>query len=190
MAQMGGKRDGKWRSRVLSCVSVSPHAPLSARPAQFRPEKNHRLQLEAFALAKQGGALPVVSSSSAASTSYDPWAGKAALAAARLKMVGSCRNADDEARLAALKAYAQELGIAGDVDWWGGWACRGAALLLGTWTMGGGLGVQGRGIYVDLDCEGGGWGMGMYAGRCRCKGGTWSVVAGPSAVAGPRTPSL
>ena len=41
-------------------------------------------------------------------------------------MVGSCRNADDEARLAALKAYAQELGIAADVDWWerGGGACR------------------------------------------------------------------
>lgn len=35
----------------------------------------------------------------------------------RLKMVGSCRNAEDAARLAGLQQYATELGIAGNVDW-------------------------------------------------------------------------
>ena len=48
-------------------------------------------------------------------------------------MVGSCRNADDEARLAALKAYAQELGIAGDVDWWGGGGHAGWEVMQAWW---------------------------------------------------------
>lgn len=32
-------------------------------------------------------------------------------------MVGGCRGPDDEARLAALQAYAAELGLAGSVEW-------------------------------------------------------------------------
>lgn len=34
-----------------------------------------------------------------------------------LKMVGSCRGPDDEARLAQLQQYAQQLGIGDAVEW-------------------------------------------------------------------------
>jgi len=72
--------------------------------AQFRPEKNHRLQLDAFAAAK-------------ARAGNSGQAGAHCLRAARLKMVGSCRNDADAARLADLQQYAQQLGIADSVDW-------------------------------------------------------------------------
>lgn len=39
------------------------------------------------------------------------------ISSARLKLVGSCRNADDEARLEALKKYAVEVGVGDSVDW-------------------------------------------------------------------------
>uniref|UniRef100_A0A7S3QMY8 GDP-Man:Man(3)GlcNAc(2)-PP-Dol alpha-1,2-mannosyltransferase n=1 Tax=Dunaliella tertiolecta TaxID=3047 RepID=A0A7S3QMY8_DUNTE len=74
--------------------------------AQFRPEKNHRLQLEAFAAAKQKAGDPSLSPFSAF-----------ALRAARLKMVGSCRNDVDAALLSDLQAQARELGLEGYVDW-------------------------------------------------------------------------
>ena len=37
--------------------------------------------------------------------------------ASTLKMIGSCRGPDDEARLAALQGYARELGLEGCVEW-------------------------------------------------------------------------
>ncbi|KAG1672288.1 hypothetical protein FOA52_004303 [Chlamydomonas sp. UWO 241] len=70
--------------------------------AQFRPEKDHRLQLRAFAKVKRSAG--------------DDLDG-AAIRVARLKLVGGCRGDDDSARLAGLQAYAEELGISGDVDW-------------------------------------------------------------------------
>ncbi|GIL65630.1 hypothetical protein Vafri_19214 [Volvox africanus] len=69
---------------------------------QFRPEKNHRLQLEAFALAKRAAG---------------PTLQGQAVREAKLKFIGGCRHADDEARLAALQQYAEDLGLAECVEW-------------------------------------------------------------------------
>lgn len=74
--------------------------------AQFRPEKNHRLQLEAFALARQRAA------ESGSSGRSD------AVLVASLKMIGGCRGPDDEARLRGLQAYASELGVSDQVEWY------------------------------------------------------------------------
>ena len=80
------------RLKPLSLISI----------AQFRPEKDQRKQLEAFALSKRvAGDGP----------------GGRAVRVARLKMVGSCRNKDDEERLSQLKDLADDLGIKEDVDW-------------------------------------------------------------------------
>lgn len=70
--------------------------------AQFRPEKNHRLQLEAYALARKRAGNDLAGH---------------AVRVSRLKLVGSCRNAADAARLGALRAYAGELGVGEHVDW-------------------------------------------------------------------------
>ncbi|KAG2432718.1 hypothetical protein HYH02_012852 [Chlamydomonas schloesseri] len=72
---------------------------------QFRPEKNHRLQLEAFAAAKRSPAAAA------------PTLAGAALREARLKLVGGVRGPADEARLAGLQAYAEELGVADCCEW-------------------------------------------------------------------------
>lgn len=66
--------------------------------AQFRPEKNQRLQLEAFAHARQ-------------SAMQESCCEESAVLAAQLKLVGSCRGPDDEARLDQLQKYCQELGL-------------------------------------------------------------------------------
>lgn len=61
--------------------------------AQFRPEKNHALQLEAWAL------LPA-----------------ATRASSRLVVAGAARHADDDALVASLRALAATLGIEASVD--------------------------------------------------------------------------
>ncbi|KAA0147910.1 hypothetical protein FNF29_06999 [Cafeteria roenbergensis] len=66
---------------------------------QFRPEKDHSLQLRAFAEAARGLACK-------------PWAGEM-----RLVLVGGARNAQDQRRVDALKAEAKALGIADRVQW-------------------------------------------------------------------------
>lgn len=65
--------------------------------AQFRPEKNHRLQLEALQLLLQD---------------YPEHQGKV-----KLVMIGGCRGETDEARVRELQAYADELGIGDSVEW-------------------------------------------------------------------------
>lgn len=60
---------------------------------QFRPEKNHELQLRAFAQARSR--LPK---------------------GTRLAIVGGARNAADQQRVEALKAVSQELGVTAHVD--------------------------------------------------------------------------
>jgi alpha-1,2-mannosyltransferase len=67
--------------------------------AQFRPEKDHALQLRAFAAAR-----------ARAPRHPDPRVGDALLSA-RLQLVGGCRGAGDEARVAALRRLAAELGL-------------------------------------------------------------------------------
>lgn len=64
--------------------------------AQFRPEKAHDLQLEAFALALEQLSLQNME--------------------ARLKLVGSCRNQEDENRVDSLKQRCQDLGLEQNVD--------------------------------------------------------------------------
>ena len=59
--------------------------------AQFRPEKNHAMQLRAFALARQRAGSSAV------------WSGSSeAVLAARMKLIGSCRDAGDERRVEQL----------------------------------------------------------------------------------------
>lgn len=57
--------------------------------AQFRPEKNHAKQLRAFAAARERASAEWTHSSEA-------------VLAARLKLIGSCRNQGDEQRVAHL----------------------------------------------------------------------------------------
>lgn len=71
-----------------------PGPPTVLSVAQFRPEKAHALQLRAWAAAKR-----------------DP-----ALAAARLQLAGGVRGVEDAARLAGLRALAEELGVADSVS--------------------------------------------------------------------------
>ena len=74
----------------LQRLPGGPREPLAVSIAQFRPEKNHALQLQAFALlrAEEGPGC-----------------------AARLAIIGSCRNADDEARVEALRRDIVRLGL-------------------------------------------------------------------------------
>lgn len=70
-----------------------------ASVAQFRPEKQHDLQLRAFAAARQR-----------ASRLPDPRVADGVLSA-RLQIVGGCRGPQDEAILNSLKALASDLGL-------------------------------------------------------------------------------
>ncbi|GFR48131.1 hypothetical protein Agub_g9965, partial [Astrephomene gubernaculifera] len=70
--------------------------------AQFRPEKNHRLQLQAFAAAKRAAG---------------PTLQGQAVREAKLKFIGGVRGPGDEARLAELRGYAEELGLGDSVEW-------------------------------------------------------------------------
>eukprot|EP00899_Mesostigma_viride_P004620 jgi/Mesvir1/14159/Mv09628-RA.1 len=84
---------------ALEAVPLSrppTNAPYIISLAQFRPEKAHALQLEAWSLVRSD-------------PSANPrW---------RLKMVGSCRDGEDAARLARLQALAKELRLEDSVDW-------------------------------------------------------------------------
>jgi len=73
--------------------------------AQFRPEKDHSLQLRAFARARK-----IARAYSGKSMT------SAAVLSARLKLIGGCRNAEDEARVAGLRREAASLDIADFVD--------------------------------------------------------------------------
>ena len=64
--------------------------------AQFRPEKNHAKQLRAFALARKKAA--------------ESWtAASEAILAARLKLIGSCRDSDDQNRVSQLVSHSIRL---------------------------------------------------------------------------------
>lgn len=99
---------------------------------QFRPEKDHALQLRAWAAVKKLAVAGAAGGAGLARTGTEEQdsskrtktaaAAAAKLAAekvldARLKIVGGCRGAPDKARLAALRALAAELGVADSVDW-------------------------------------------------------------------------
>ena len=70
--------------------------------AQFRPEKNHELQLKAFAAARE---FAMQSQNFALAD---------AILSSRLQLVGSCRGPDDERRLNSLKELARKLDLGTD----------------------------------------------------------------------------
>jgi alpha-1,2-mannosyltransferase len=83
---------------------------------QFRPEKDHPLQLRAWAAVKKSAAAAEAEATSKMKTKTKAGAAAAAaramrVLAARLKIVGGCRGAADQARLAGLRALATELGV-------------------------------------------------------------------------------
>eukprot|EP00937_MAST-01D_sp_MAST-1D-sp2_P002118 g2118.t1 len=87
------------------CASpLAGREPLAVSVGQFRPEKDHSLQLRAFAalLARADG-------------NGGGDGGGAELSRVRLALVGSCRGAEDEARVAALRAEVSALGLGGRV---------------------------------------------------------------------------
>lgn len=71
--------------------------------AQFRPEKDHAMQLRAFALARQRA-------------EQMPDARGDAVLAARLKLVGSCRNEADQQLVHRLQGLCVDLGLESQVD--------------------------------------------------------------------------
>ncbi|KAK4799826.1 hypothetical protein SAY86_025191 [Trapa natans] len=91
-------------------------SPTFISVAQFRPEKAHGLQLEAFSLAvkKLDHNLP----------------------RPKLQFVGSCRNKSDENRLEELKRRAADLGVQSDVQFYKNIKYRDLVELLGHATAG------------------------------------------------------
>ncbi|GBF92830.1 GDP-Man:Man(3) c(2)-PP-Dol alpha-1,2-mannosyltransferase [Raphidocelis subcapitata] len=69
--------------------------------AQFRPEKNHALQLEAYAMARQQAG---------------PDEAGRAVRVSKLKIIGGCRGPEDEAIVEGLRARARELGVDASVE--------------------------------------------------------------------------
>ena len=85
----------------LKDLPLSPREPLILAVGQFRPEKAHPLQIRAFArflrqakLEKKGKSDKKV----------------------RLVLLGSCRGAEDEARVEALRELAVKEGVAEEVE--------------------------------------------------------------------------
>ena len=81
----------------LQDLPLAPREPVILSVGQFRPEKDHPLQIRAFARFVHGSAL---------AKKYK----------AKLVLLGSCRGAEDKARVAALQALASELGVAKEVE--------------------------------------------------------------------------
>ncbi|TYZ57512.1 hypothetical protein PybrP1_004355 [[Pythium] brassicae (nom. inval.)] len=78
---------------------LATRAPLALSIAQFRPEKNQLLQLQALQALLRTHAV-------AMANAHKDF---------QLVLLGSCRNADDEARVAALKEQCVELGVSARV---------------------------------------------------------------------------
>eukprot|EP00298_Acanthocystis_sp_HF-20_P002103 c12561_g1_i2.p1 GENE.c12561_g1_i2~~c12561_g1_i2.p1 ORF type:complete len:482 (+),score=157.99 c12561_g1_i2:26-1471(+) len=81
---------------TLQSLNLSPRQPKILSIGQFRPEKNHALQLQAFSLLlKKHPSL---------------------LLNVRLVLLGSSRNENDQNRVEKLKSLANELGISSHVE--------------------------------------------------------------------------
>lgn len=78
----------------LRLCAAAPREPLVLSIGQFRPEKDHGLQLRA----------------------WQAWRGSHPHSPARLVLVGSARHASDDALVAGLRALAADLGIAESVE--------------------------------------------------------------------------
>ena len=107
---------------TLALRPLEPREALVVSVAQFRPEKDHSLQLRAFAMLKKrrGGGGKKKKKLEGQEDECDDEGAAAAAAAridgAKLALVGSCRGADDEARVAALRAECAALGLVDGVD--------------------------------------------------------------------------
>ena len=100
------------QQRVCACQYAIPAEGSTKRDVglillyvvlQFRPEKDHALQLRAFARARMQAA------------SLSPQA-SSAVQAASLKLAGSCRGSADEARVEGLRRLCHQLGLANCVE--------------------------------------------------------------------------
>ncbi|CAM9145952.1 unnamed protein product [Phaeothamnion confervicola] len=94
-AAVGGAAAGAAGEAGAAAVARQHNSAVILSLAQFRPEKNHALQIEVMRELKSRGA---------------------AFAAARLVMVGGCRGAEDEAFVAELRRAAETAGVAESVE--------------------------------------------------------------------------
>ncbi|KAJ2440901.1 asparagine-linked glycosylation protein [Coemansia sp. RSA 2424] len=104
-------------TKVLEKFPLAPRSPIIVSLAQFRPEKNHRLQIEAFAK------LLETRPEFVAPAGYKAEEEDALLAKCRrqgvaaadfppvLVMIGGARNIEDEARAEELRQLARRLGV-------------------------------------------------------------------------------
>ncbi len=81
---------------------------------QFRPEKDHELQLRAFAAFLKSPYIQHMEQQSHNPSTRNR-AAVATYARPVLYLIGGCRDANDEARVAALRALVIELGLQHDV---------------------------------------------------------------------------
>jgi alpha-1,2-mannosyltransferase len=86
----------RWQAAARAGGAVTGRSRVVVSVGQFRPEKDHALQVRAFAAFAARDA--------------------AAFADVRLLLIGGVRDAGDAARLAAVRALAADLGVAGRVD--------------------------------------------------------------------------
>ena len=88
-------------------VSDTGHSPYVVSVGQFRPEKDHALQLRAWAKMKadEAGLSPEYRSS-------NPCVPRGAV----LKIIGGCRGADDVARLESLRLMAKSLAVDDSIE--------------------------------------------------------------------------
>lgn len=87
-------------------LPLAPREPVILSVGQFRPEKDHPLQIRAFARFLSSG-------SSSSSTGQESLTKKTDI---KLVLLGSCRGAEDERRVEALRALAAEVGVGGQVE--------------------------------------------------------------------------
>jgi alpha-1,2-mannosyltransferase len=88
-------------------LPLYPREPVILSVGQFRPEKDHPLQIRAFARFLNS------SSSSSSSTGKKGIINKKDI---KLVLLGSCRGAEDERRVETLRALAAEAGVGGQVE--------------------------------------------------------------------------
>eukprot|EP00299_Pterocystis_sp_00344_P010445 c4668_g1_i1.p1 GENE.c4668_g1_i1~~c4668_g1_i1.p1 ORF type:complete len:485 (+),score=91.25 c4668_g1_i1:53-1456(+) len=84
-------------TKKFQTLPLTPRQSKFVSIGQFRPEKNHALQLKAFALLLQQH--PKLTRN------------------VKLVLIGSCRHSNDQSRIDSLKNLAQELGIQHDIEW-------------------------------------------------------------------------
>ncbi|KAJ2754477.1 asparagine-linked glycosylation protein [Coemansia pectinata] len=99
-------------TQALADFALAPRQPLIVSLAQFRPEKNHKLQIEAFAHLLQirpDFVMPKTESPMDSECLLKKC--RDSLAYPMLVMIGGARNIEDEARAEELRQMAKRLGV-------------------------------------------------------------------------------